>query len=110
MALVNVRAPPNVVPATENYFALIRPEPSKGVIRLIRHIAGPQEIELEVLTEAYLNSTFYSTEVFKFGIFVDWHEFWSLLVKQTAESAISLSCITYTNDVKSNQLKIVLTA
>ena len=71
MALVDVRAPPGVVRATENCFALTRPEPSKAVIILTRTIAGPQEIEFEVLTEIYKNNTFLLKSFTKLTIFVD---------------------------------------
>ena len=70
MALVDVRAPPGVVRATENYFALIRLETSEPFIILTRPIPGPQEIELEILMEIQ-NTTFFESTVTKFTIFVD---------------------------------------
>ena len=72
MALVDVRAPPSVVRATENCFSLTRSERSEAVLLLTRTIAGPQEIEFDILMEIYQNTTFLRSEVTKLAIFVDY--------------------------------------
>ena len=75
MTLVDVRAPPGVVRATEDYFALERPGPSQTVLVITRSIPGPQEIEIHLQTEIYRNNTFGGSAFVKFFIFVSQYEF-----------------------------------
>ena len=75
MALIDVRAPPGVVRATETCFALRRPAPSQAVLVLTQSIPGPQEIELDLSMEIYHNTAFAGSAVAKLFIFVSQYEF-----------------------------------
>lgn len=75
MALVDVRALPDVARATESCFALKRPMPSQVILVLTRSIPGPQEIELDLSMEVYHGSRFMGSAIAKIFIFVSQYEF-----------------------------------
>ncbi|XP_020288632.1 fibrillin-3-like isoform X2 [Pseudomyrmex gracilis] len=75
MALVDVRAPPDVARATESCFALRRPTPSQAVLVMTRSIPGPQDIELDLSMEIYHGNLFAGSAVAKIFIFVSQYEF-----------------------------------
>lgn len=75
MALMDVRAPPDVARATESCFALRRPTPSQAVLVMTRSIQGPQDIELDLSMEIYHGNLFAGSAVAKIFIFVSQYEF-----------------------------------
>ncbi|XP_011707681.1 PREDICTED: fibrillin-1-like isoform X2 [Wasmannia auropunctata] len=75
MALMDVRAPPDVARATESCFALRRPASSQAVLVMTRPIAGPQEIELDLSMEIYHDAVFIGSAIAKIFIFVSQYEF-----------------------------------
>ncbi|XP_008553599.1 fibrillin-1 [Microplitis demolitor] len=75
MALIDARAPPGIMRATESCFALRRPSPSQAVLVLTRSLPGPQDIELDLSMEIYHNNAFAGSAVAKLFIFVTQYEF-----------------------------------
>ncbi|XP_011314655.1 fibrillin-2 [Fopius arisanus] len=75
MALVDARAPPGVLRATESCFALRRPSPSQAVLVLTKSLPGPQEIELDLSLEIYHDTAFAASAVAKLFIYVTQFEF-----------------------------------
>ncbi|XP_014488735.1 PREDICTED: fibrillin-1-like [Dinoponera quadriceps] len=75
MALMDVRAAPGVMRATESCFSLRKPSHSQAVLVLTRSIPGPQDIELDLSMEIYHDNKFVGSAVAKIIIFVSQYEF-----------------------------------
>ncbi|XP_024943000.1 fibrillin-1 isoform X2 [Cephus cinctus] len=75
MTLVDVRAPPGVVRATESCFRLRKPSLSQVILVLTQSVQGPQEIELDLSMEIYHNTIFAGSAVAKLLIVISQYEF-----------------------------------
>ncbi|XP_014213292.1 fibrillin-2 [Copidosoma floridanum] len=76
MALINARAPPNVLLATEACFALRQPFHSQAVLVITKSLQGPQDIELELSMEIYgPNNALAGSAVAKIYIIVTQYEY-----------------------------------
>ncbi|XP_049805272.1 fibrillin-2-like isoform X3 [Schistocerca nitens] len=75
MELLDARAPEGIPKATKDYFRLRRTAVNQAVISLIRSVAGPQEIELQLTMELYHNGLFSASAVARLFIVVSQYEF-----------------------------------
>lgn len=74
MDIMNVRCPHNIPKADSSYFRTKR-EANKVTLSVVRPIQGPQEIEIQLQMELYINSVFHGKVVSTIFIFVSEHTF-----------------------------------
>lgn len=74
MDIVDVRCPHSVPKADKSYFRTKR-EANKVTLSVVRPIQGPQEIEIQLQMELYINSVFHGKVVSTIFIFVSEYTF-----------------------------------